>query len=289
MDENEKIAAAEPAAPDTLKYDGLGSANPEEDIVDRAGTVMTLWMALFIICWTSAEKFEMPNHTALFVSASFCFSAILFGYYYIVPFGVSRGVIIGAAVFAAGAAFLRYAKVVPFPVAVMITDISLCTLAFALGRKLADLLDSPKFIFPVAIVMFFADIWSVAAGLTKALAKKPDVINYVLVSFPLLGTPKIVPMIGMVDFLFLAMFLGVAYRFGMPVLGNAVVLLLGGIACFLVATSIGLGLPMLPFFAVSFCAYNWRRIKPGEEELKTTAIFLFLMAAAFTVIYFVKK
>ena len=90
-------------------------------------------------------------------------------------------------------------------------------------------------------------------------------------------------MAGAADFVFVALFLCVAARLGLCVRRSALGML-AGLGIGLAAAQLLGGLPGLPFIAAGFVAANWREVRPGPGEIKTTLAFVAALAAALAII-----
>ena len=134
--------------------------------------------------------------------------------------------------------------------------------AYGGARLLVTRIDRSWHIGAAAIMGLVADIWSVFApsGLTRTmLEQRPDVLNYLLVGFPIPGM-GVRPIIGIADYVFFAIFLLHAEKFGFGSRKALIVLTLSLVATLATVDLLGLGLPAIPFMAVFFVAANAKRL-----------------------------
>lgn len=111
-------------------------------------------------------------------------------------------------------------------------------------------------------VGLIADMWSVfsSSGLTRHLVEEaPEFLNYLLLGFPFPGG-HIRPMIGVADYVFLAIFVLHCHKFQLGALFNLKLLSLSLVITILAANILGLGLPAIPLMAVFFIFANRKRL-----------------------------
>ncbi|MBF0499531.1 MAG: hypothetical protein HQM09_05335 [Candidatus Riflebacteria bacterium] len=163
------------------------------------------------------------------------------------------------------------------------------TLALGIGLWIGNGIDEISHLIPIALVATFADAWSVSAGATAMIVQSSQ-IHYFLLRFPLLagGTAEMPFLIGLSDFLFLALFHRAAVRFHLGELRNLIFLS----SSFFVATAGAIflqkGLPVLPFMAGIFVAANWGKLQVKRDEIKQIALFfmaIVIMAFITTLIF----
>lgn len=100
-------------------------------------------------------------------------------------------------------------------------DLALMLFAALLGQMVSFIVREPNILLPAAVAAAFVDYWSVTWGpLSHLLEKKLALIEAVSVQIPSVGHAMPVSMIGMGDFVFLALFFAVLYRFRMNVAGT---------------------------------------------------------------------
>ena len=75
------------------------------------------------------------------------------------------------------------------------------------------------------------------------------------------------PLIGATDFLFVALFLSIVRRFGLPLGQNVAALGVAMGASVLGAVVLQRGLPALPFLGAAALILNFRAVRPDRREL----------------------
>ncbi|MFH0910429.1 MAG: hypothetical protein V1918_02820 [Planctomycetota bacterium] len=154
-----------------------------------------------------------------------------------------------------------------------------------LGELLSRIVDRRTFLLPVLVVAAFADGWSVFFGLTKRLVAS-GAVGHVVVSYPVAQETATlpVPIIGVVDWVFLAFLIGAVQRFRLRMwkLVPAVVLGIGG--GWAAMAFLGRPVPLLISIGLGFGFLYCRDICPSWEEVRTTALFLAVLAALFVLI-----
>ncbi len=99
-------------------------------------------------------------------------------------------------------------------------DLGLMFFAVSLGYTVSVIVREPNVLLPVAIFAAIVDFWSVNFGpLAILLATRPEVVEAAAVQVPAVGHAVPVSMIGVGDFVFLALFFAVMYRYGMNIVG----------------------------------------------------------------------
>lgn len=268
--------------------DGFGSEDCSEDLVERVGTAGALWIALMMMLWSVGPVLYMERVQAVFISVAVCYSAVLFSFYYIAPFGVGwAGFAMTAIAWVATALIQIFLKMPPFFSSV-VGGIGLCAFAYGAGRKLADTFKSSHHVLPAFALIAAADIWRAIEGVATIADRWPELNKYFSLSLPIIGTRQVMPVIGFADFIFIAIFFGLAARFGMNMILTTLGLLVGGLTFFLVATTWSTGLTMLPFLAVMFCLVNWKKTRPTLKESRliiSYIVFFILMV----VLYYAEK
>jgi len=152
-----------------------------------------------------------------------------------------------------------------------VQDLLLMLTAAFLGCTISYVIREPNILLPAAVFAGLVDYWSVSWGpLSRIMEKKPSVVAAmsVHVPTPVPGVPG--TMIGMGDFVFLALFFGVLYRFGMNVRGAFWLGYLLLTAAMLVVLGYGGALPALVPMGVAVVATNIRRFHLNRDELLAT-------------------
>lgn len=154
---------------------------------------------------------------------------------------------------------------------VFFADLVIVVLSLCLGMLVACGLRRQAYIVLAAIVGAVADCYSVFGGPTSHIVKT-SAVNFMILQWPLLGQGEIGGVIGMGDFLFLALFLAGARKFGFHPGRNLAAMVLAFAVGYTVVLTTGKGLPALPFMGVAFFAVNWKKLSLSREDAKTIAV-----------------
>lgn len=169
-------------------------------------------------------------------------------------------------------------------------NIALILWAVFLGRLVSRVVREGKLLLPVAAVASVADtvtvFWGVVAHLTQ---KAPEVVKTFSAQTPVAAPPSIslptISSIGIGDFMFLALFLAVAVRYGMDATRamwlTLIVMVFVAPVPFILIPSLGTtGMPGLPFLSLGVLAANWRYLRFTRDEKRALAFVGLLVAAA---------
>lgn len=143
--------------------------------------------------------------------------------------------------------------------------------AAAVGVWIATEIERLSWVVLVAVVTAVIDIVSVVAGPTKVILEHgPDVVGYFTVAMTWFGYAwtQAHSAIGLSDIIFLALYLGVARRFGLRERASAVAM----VASFLVTLALAMwwrALPALPLLSVAFLGVNADLFLRGSRRTAT--------------------
>ena len=160
-----------------------------------------------------------------------------------------------------------------------LSSLAFLFLCVAGGRLLSRLLRDRNILLPVAVVAILADIFTVAIGPTgKALEHAPELVQKFSVGLPAAGSAAgpegakglaMLASMGIGDFVFLALFLTAAARFGLPLRrGGAIMatLVCLALAAYFLLPPVLPGIPLLPFIAGGFLLAYAGRLKLSRTE-----------------------
>jgi len=116
-----------------------------------------------------------------------------------------------------------------------------------------------------------------------------ETARYFLISFPVIGTPDIMPMIGVTDFVFFGLYIELARKFGLPLKKNIRFLLGIFLAVLILAMVLQHGIPVLPFMAVGFIVINFRDLPFEKEDRKNTVVMIVVLTLVFALISYMKS
>ena len=170
----------------------------------------------------------------------------------------------------------------------LLSDCALILSAIALGRLVSRAVRYPNLLVPIGAVAAFVDIWGVNLGgpVAQVVQKAPETAARFVTHVPSFGAPHFVAIVGVGDFVFLAVFFACLRRFQLNVTGAATLAAVFAVVGLVVAVRL-IPLPGLPFIAAGVLLPNARRFHFTREEkfaLVYGAIFLVALLAAGTVL-----
>ncbi len=164
------------------------------------------------------------------------------------------------------------------------------------GKLLSRIVRERALALPVAIVAGLADIFTVFWGPTgEALQHAPQLVQRLSLAIPEAGSAAgeqgaqglaYVAAIGLGDFIFLALFMALAVRFGFNASRTFWAMLAGAVIGILLALneSLGLpGMPLLPYMGAGFIIANAREFRLSRTELRDLCIALGVLVALLAV------
>jgi len=164
------------------------------------------------------------------------------------------------------------------------------------GKVLSRIVRERAMTLPVCIVAALADIFTVFWGPTgTALEKAPKLVEKLSLAIPAAGSAAgpegvkglaLVATMGLGDFIFLALFLSLAVRFGFPVartFWSVVVAALVGIILAQAAPLDLPGMPLLPYMSIGFIVANRGNFWLSGQERRDLAIALGVLVVMFAV------
>jgi hypothetical protein len=183
----------------------------------------------------------------------------------------------------AGERLAQALSVIPGPA--LLGNIALIVWATFLGRLVSRIVREGKLILPVAVVASLADtitvFWGVVARVTETAPEVAAAFSTATpVAVPAGVRAPILTMVGIGDFLFLALFLALTLRYSMqPVrtMWATFALMLLAPLAFLIEEA-ATGLPGLPFLAVAVLWANWSHFNYTREEKRALAVVGLLVA-----------
>ncbi len=137
------------------------------------------------------------------------------------------------------------------------------------GGVVGSRIDHAGHLVVVAIVSGVVDTFSVLhpSGPTAQLVQNDTAISLLVLPWPILGSERIEPLLGVGDITFAALYLAAARRHRLPVSRTLVALALGLAATLATVLLTGIGVPALPFLglAVVLAHPEARRIPPTDR------------------------
>ncbi|MDI6828492.1 MAG: hypothetical protein QME62_08420 [Armatimonadota bacterium] len=169
-----------------------------------------------------------------------------------------------------------------------VRSLSMMLLAGALGCLVSFVISEPNLLLPAAVFAALVDYWSVTWGpLSHLLTNAMPAVAAASIQVPSIGHPQPVTMIGIGDFVFLALFFSALYRFNMNIkgafwLGYALLT-----ASMLVVLYYNTALPALVPMGIAVISMNLKYFKLKREELIAIIYAgIFLLALIFIAGFF---
>jgi hypothetical protein len=153
-----------------------------------------------------------------------------------------------------------------------------------LGGVVGRAIEAPGHILVVVVVSALVDVLSVLhpSGPSAVIVQMESVIALLALPFPLLGTDRIEPVLGVGDVIFAALYLGAAARHGLR--RRRTVAGLGGglLATMAVVLALELPIPALPFLGAGVLVAHpeARRLPPADRRKAATGLVLIVAVIA---------
>ncbi|MCB2153978.1 hypothetical protein KQI84_03775 [bacterium] len=162
----------------------------------------------------------------------------------------------------------------------------------ALGFGLARSFQQREWIIPVLVILIFIDVYSVFLGPTKAMMESDrgaKAAEYVMVTLPSSNPDRpfgVQPFFGFPDALVMALLLGLAVRFSLPLRRTAIAAVLGLLIAIAFAGLTGVGTPALPYICGVFWISQVSRLQMDRKSATQLITFLVIISAVVAVLQF---
>lgn len=158
-----------------------------------------------------------------------------------------------------------------------IRDLILMLCAISLGYIISFIIREPNIIIPVALFAAIADLWGVTSGpVSQVIEKQPEILDSVAVHMPAPVSGFSPALIGMGDFLFLALFFTVIYRFSLNIKGTFWLAYALLTITVLIVLVVDIAVPALVPMGIAIICANYRYIKLDRQE-KLAILYLFII------------
>ena len=257
-------------------------------------TIVVFWVAIFYAYYFlfAGADASCCGTTALFVSGLICSLSALVVLFFLVGKKLENWKIIALLILCVGAD-IGINKIIQGGLDVNDSrllhchvglNLTLMGIALCGGALLSRIIRKPSYLIPLAAAAGLSDIWSVAFGVTNTIAQSRTAMNFLLFSFPVAGK-GILPIIGVTDFVFAAMFLSLSDKFNMPIVRTRVLIAASFIISITIAVIGGGGVPVLPVMGMLFIIGQYKHVKIVDPKEKRDAVFgLLIIAAALAVL-----
>jgi hypothetical protein len=175
----------------------------------------------------------------------------------------------------------------PRVVAAALVTSALLTFGTLVGSVVGSAIDHAGHLLVVAVISSLVDAFSVLhpSGPTAQLVRVQTALDVLILPWPILGTARIEPILGVGDVAFAAIYLAAAKRHGLP-LRRTVAALAAGLAVTLgVVLATGRGIPALPFLGAAVVVAHPQARRLPEADRKKALLGLGVLVALFAVLF----
>jgi hypothetical protein len=159
--------------------------------------------------------------------------------------------------------------------------VALLTAGSLLGAFVGARIQHTGHLLFVAIASSLADLFSVTQpeGVSAAIASSEVALSIVALSFPMLGTDQVEPLLGVGDVVFTALYLAAARRHGLPLLRTVLALAFAFFVTMLAVIVFRVPVPALPFLGAAMLIAQPRAWQVPEQDRWRGFVALSVMAA----------
>jgi hypothetical protein len=178
-------------------------------------------------------------------------------------------------------------ETLPQVIAAMVVTTCLLGAGTMIGAKVGNAIERPGHLLVVAIVSALVDAFSVLhpSGPTAQIIEIESAVAVMVLPWPLLGSARIAPVLGVGDIVFAALYLAACRRHRLSIRRTAIALAIGLAATFVIAVAAARGVPALPLMgAAVVIAHPEARRLPPEDRAKA-AIGVAALVALFVVLF----
>jgi|GEM_PF-5743481 len=260
-------------------------------LLPATGAVLTFpqWWPPFVLAWTACF---LGTSLAMYAQALAGFAQPKLR-----PEALWTAFVLAAAIFTGSTWWMREQGLYNDPSWILVNTVALLACANALGFAIAREIQQSGHLIAVALVGLTVDLWSVYQGPSKEIAAAvidqveagvyqgevaPSWISFLLLRFPVPGSPEIQAMMGVGDLVFLAFFFGCVVRFGLNPMRNFIGLTLGIVGTLLLVNILHEAfaipaIPALPILAPLFILLNVTQLRMDAREWRVTLLFVGLL------------
>jgi hypothetical protein len=170
----------------------------------------------------------------------------------------------------------------PSLLATVLVLAALLAIGTSVGATIGGRIQHAGHLSVVVVVSSIADLASVLApsGPSHEIAESPALLSLLALSWPMAGTTRIEPLLGVGDVVFVALYLGAAAQHGLSMRRTLVALASALAITAAVVALLALPIPALPFLgAAMLIAHPAARLPPAEERAKAgIALVLFVLS-----------
>jgi hypothetical protein len=168
-----------------------------------------------------------------------------------------------------------------------IVTASLLTLGTLIGSVVGSAIENVGHLVVVAIVSAGVDAVSVLhpRGPTAQIVEVQAAVSVLILPWPILGTDRIEPILGVGDIAFAALYLVATRRHGLSVRRTVIALGLGLAVTLAIVLATGVGIPALPFLGAAVVAAHPEARRLPKEDRAKAAWGLLAIGVLFAVLF----
>jgi hypothetical protein len=211
-----------------------------------------------------------------------CTSAVLLAVAVVAPRQGAAG-IVGALLAGAALVGMALTEIAPGVLASSVALAALLAVGTGAGAAIGGRIQHAGHLGIVAVVSSVADLASVLSpsGPSHEIAESPALLSLLALPWPMIGTSRIEPLLGVGDVAFVALYVAATVRHGLS-LRRTLVALAGALAITAVVVAVlALPIPALPFLGAAMVIAHPEARLPPEAERKKALVALLLFVVGF--------
>jgi len=169
-----------------------------------------------------------------------------------------------------------------------LANLGMLAAALAAGIMVSKGLRRVSYLVLGAVTGAVADAFSVFAGPTKHLIQT-DAVFFLSFQWGSIGQGGIKPIVGVGDFIFLALFFAGSQKFGWNTFRTLKSMMIAVVVGFTFALVMGVGLPALPFFALALLIAHFRELQLTRPEWVQVVRLTLVLAVVMAVVVMVRN
>jgi len=246
-------------------------------------TIAFIVLLLFVLCLSSA-KWPVSRSLARALAELFMVTTLV-ACAARVPAFAARDLRVAILPFATLVAFYLWAPADTSAWTVSLVAACVLVIGGLIGGYIGGLLEAPGMIAVVAYVATVGDVFSVfhPHGVSAHVLRDQAVLRLLTLSFPVLGTQMVSPMVGVGDVAFTALYVVATRKLGLSVRRCLLALTLGLLVTVVSVECLQIALPAVPFFSAAVVLaqkQSWRLPVADAPRIKRSLVALTLVLGA---------
>ncbi len=184
-------------------------------------------------------------------------------------------------------ALYLWSECVPRPLGPVAVTVALLLAGGAVGGSVGGRIEHPGHLLVVAVVSLLVDTFSVyhPAGPTAAVVARPEALAVLALSWPMLGTSEIVPILGVGDVVFAALYLSASRRHGLGRGRTALALAAGLVVTLIAVVLTSVPIPALVGMGLAVLAVHPEARRLPAKDRRKGRIILAVLAALWLAVW----